>query len=270
MNTAVGYGYEERCSVKCAPVTVPLCPQLPCRRGWDMVLCKYIVACLVLCIAFASMHALLASLAVFREAVKPHCLSDCTAGPSVPAHPTNSSRPTFLETTPQPDPPRLFLPGPHDPAEGGEEPEPDPAFIPEEETEEQPEEGPEYCAAWLERLRTGGDPPEAVRDGLPRNMTYVVESHYRQWSDTRDHLATRFAQDAMPSGLRLLRALGTLLPQLVSFLEHHHIAYWLDWGTLLGSWRYKDFIPWDRCVPRCAPPVRGRCPGRAPWATKPV
>lgn len=41
------------------------------------------------------------------------------------------------------------------------------------------------------------------------------------------------------------QALHFALEKLVSVLESHSIDYWIDFGTLLGSTRGEDFIPWD-------------------------
>ncbi len=36
-----------------------------------------------------------------------------------------------------------------------------------------------------------------------------------------------------------------LLKRFTDFLDSHSIAYWLDFGTLLGAVRHQGFIPWD-------------------------
>lgn len=36
-----------------------------------------------------------------------------------------------------------------------------------------------------------------------------------------------------------------LLREFISLCEQHHLQYWVDGGTLLGTIRHKGFIPWD-------------------------
>ena len=36
-----------------------------------------------------------------------------------------------------------------------------------------------------------------------------------------------------------------LLLEVDKVCKEHKIQYWLDYGTLLGAIRHKDFIPWD-------------------------
>lgn len=39
-----------------------------------------------------------------------------------------------------------------------------------------------------------------------------------------------------------------MLVMIDEICKKHHITYFLCWGALIGSYRYKDFIPWDNDV----------------------
>lgn len=51
--------------------------------------------------------------------------------------------------------------------------------------------------------------------------------------------------DKTPAPIDCKKKIDELLVFIAETLETNNIPYWLDYGTILGATRYKDFIPWD-------------------------
>jgi len=81
---------------------------------------------------------------------------------------------------------------------------------------------------------------------IPLSQRTATEVYYKEYSQTADHVAVNFHPPGgglSPS--QRLASLRMLLPALAHFLEALGLVYWLDFGTLLGSWRNESLIPWD-------------------------
>lgn len=59
----------------------------------------------------------------------------------------------------------------------------------------------------------------------------------------RIHYQTLFGRSLVPEAIK--RRLFELLEELDQVFSANDIPYWLDWGTLLGAYRHRGFIPWD-------------------------
>eukprot|EP01012_Entosiphon_sulcatum_P002808 TRINITY_DN10686_c0_g1_i1.p1 TRINITY_DN10686_c0_g1~~TRINITY_DN10686_c0_g1_i1.p1 ORF type:complete len:333 (+),score=33.35 TRINITY_DN10686_c0_g1_i1:63-1061(+) len=92
------------------------------------------------------------------------------------------------------------------------------------------------------------NPPRSPppRQRRPKLAPYITEHYWKEYSDTDGHLATTFTNKTHPlEQEERVRVIRGLLPHLARYLDHIAVPYWLDWGTLLGSWRTGDVIPWD-------------------------
>ena len=74
--------------------------------------------------------------------------------------------------------------------------------------------------------------------------------HYEENIDTLLYFFIHYADirsfPKVTGSLRKLQEGDTLLLRIVDKVcRKHHLAYWLDAGTLLGAFRHKGFIPWD-------------------------
>jgi phosphorylcholine metabolism protein LicD len=104
---------------------------------------------------------------------------------------------------------------------------------------------------------------------IPKYLEEYLETRYQVWKkpkkewDSNFDDGARITRQKVNSLKRKSRSIGdkkykqnkltgkflkqaeSILIEITSFLEHHHIRYWLDFGTLLGIYRDGALIPWD-------------------------
>lgn len=80
------------------------------------------------------------------------------------------------------------------------------------------------------------------------HMKMFAWEQYREENETLEEAKQRFFS-AMPHAVSSLRILQNsafhLLREFDAFCKDNNINYWLSYGTLLGAYRHKGFIPWD-------------------------
>ncbi len=69
-------------------------------------------------------------------------------------------------------------------------------------------------------------------------MRFTLNEDFFKEEEINGFLVTEAMKRYWGATLRCLEAFSDIC-------ERHDLKWWVDWGSLLGAWRHKGFIPWD-------------------------
>ena len=96
-----------------------------------------------------------------------------------------------------------------------------------------------YAAQYFRRISSTAAQNETIND----KSTSIARLHFQSQNENRILNKTRMFKNPLNRSERA--TLLTMLGSVADALTASNVTFWMDGGTLLGSYRYHNVIPWD-------------------------